>query len=320
MKKLPLANPSYQHLEQGFKEWLDILGYCEMSVYNMPHIIREFLYFLETEQINHIRDLKQKHLQNYYRHISSRTNQRRGGGLSGNYLNKQLQAIEKFLEYLHQQGTENLPHLGIKQEKLTRPQPDVLTIEEIKQLFEATYKPRENRPNDRWKHLQETMTARDRSILVLFYSCGLRRNEAANVHTDDINFDRNILHVRKGKNYKERFVPFNKTNARYLQDYIYDHRPLLLKSNKENTLFITVAGKAMSGKNLYTRIKLLQLHTGDTHLQEKNISPHTLRHSIATHLLEAGMPLEKIARFLGHSSLESTQIYTHLVKQKESNP
>ena len=98
MKKLLLNNPAFEYLETGFTEWLDILGYSEMSVYNIPHIIREFLHELEKKQVTQIKDLNQTHIRSYYRYINNRSNQRRGGGLSNNYLNKHLQAIEKFLE------------------------------------------------------------------------------------------------------------------------------------------------------------------------------------------------------------------------------
>jgi integrase/recombinase XerD len=151
---------------------------------------------------------------------------------------------------------------------------------------------------------------------VIFYSCGLRRNEGASVSIEDINFDTRILHVKKGKNYKERFVPLNKTNAQYLQEWVYDYRPLRVPSKQEHRLFINTQGQPMSGGALYNRFKLLQLQSDNAVLRDKQIGIHGLRHSIATHLLEAGMSLEKIARFLGHSSLESTQLYTHLIEKK----
>ncbi len=154
-------------------------------------------------------------------------------------------------------------------------------------------------------------------MLVIYYSCGLRRNEGVHVAVDDINFDTRIVHVRKGKNYKERFVPFNKASGKYLEEYVYDHRPQLVKSKTESALFISHGGKPMRGGSVYKRLKLLQLATEDISLQQKTIGLHTLRHSIATHLLQAGMSLEKISRFLGHSSLDSTQIYTHLAEKAE---
>lgn len=311
MKQLILKNSSYQHLEIGFKEWLDILGYNPMSVYNMPNIVREFLHFLENNKINHIHNLQHQNIKNYYNYIYNRSNLRRGGGLSNNYINKHLQAIEKFLEYLHHKGVRNVPHLGIPLLKLNTKEITVLSKNDIQLLYKVTYRDTENQR-------QEILQVRDRAILTVFYGCGLRRNEGTHLELNDVNLDRRILHVRKGKNYKERFVPFSKQNAKILEEYIYDYRPLLTKSKKESRLFIGVTSKPMTGGTLYTRLKLLQLQVDDIELQNKHLTLHNLRHSIATHLLQAGMPLHKISRFLGHSSLESTQIYTHLVGKPDS--
>ena len=160
------------------------------------------------------------------------------------------------------------------------------------------------------------MQARDRAMLAVYYSCGLRRNEGVHLHTDDINLDARIMHVKKGKNYKERFVPFGKATCQHLQYYIYDHRPAFATDKKEGRLFLSVGGRPINGATLLLRLQRLQQLTEDTTLQQKTAGLHTLRHSIATHLLQAGMSLEKIAQFLGHSSLESTQIYTHLIHEQ----
>lgn len=309
MQKINLKNQSYQYLETAFKEWLDVLGYGSGTVNRMPLIIREFLHHLEQNQIQHINQLQQKHIKSYHGHISTRANERRGGGLSNNYINKHLQAIEKFLEFLNHKGVQNVPALGIRLEKLNRKEITILTQAEIKELFELTNK----EPNT---EKEQIIQSRDKALLTIFYSCGLRRNEGANVSIDDINFDTRILHVKKGKNYKERLVPLNKTNAAYLQEWIYDYRSQIIKTKKEHKLFINIHGEPMTGGTLYTRLKLLQLQSDNIELQQKNIGLHSLRHSIATHLLQAGMSLEKIAKFLGHNSLESTQIYTHLIEKE----
>jgi integrase/recombinase XerD len=306
MKNLVLNNSSYEYLEKAFAEWLNVLGYSKMSAYNMPNVIREFLYFLETNQVNHITELQQKHYKKYFQYISSRSNQRRGGGLSNNYLNKHIQALEKFYEFLNHKGVKDLPPVTLRQLKLDKESITVLTVEEIQQLYKAT-----ERETDNPK--QETFNARDKALLTVFYGCGLRRNEGVNLYVDDINFDTRIIHVRKGKNYQERLVPFSKTGLQHLQEWVYDYRPSLLKSKTEGHLFISYRGKAMNGNCLYKRIKLLQYETHNPDLQRKDVGLHTLRHSIATHLLQNGMELQKIQRFLGHRSLESTQIYTHLV-------
>jgi integrase/recombinase XerD len=130
--------------------------------------------------------------------------------------------------------------------------------------------------------------------------------------TGDINFDRGLLHVRKGKNYKERFVPITKRGLAHLQTYLYDARPLLLNAAKTHALFISAKAKRMDGQTMLWRLKQLIQFTDNARLQQKQVGLHTLRHSIATHLLARGMELERIKEFLGHTSLDSTQIYTHL--------
>ena len=153
-------------------------------------------------------------------------------------------------------------------------------------------------------------------MLTIFYGCGLRRNEGYHLTIDDINFDKQILHVRKGKANKERLVPINKANLKYLQNYVYDGRTLLLKDKRESAFFINERGNRLTAQSMSIRLKILQQRTEDITLQEKNVRLHVLRHSIATHLLANGMPLENISRFLGHNSLESTQVYTHLINQE----
>jgi len=306
MRNLVLKNTSYKHLQKAFAEWLDILGYAQMNRSNMESIVREFLHHLEQQGCNQLNKLKQEHYKAYFNHISTRANQRRGGALSANYLNKHIQALDKFYEFLIHKKTHSVPSVGLRQLKLDKHTRCILTQSEIQELYTASQRQTSN-------ELQEAFNSRDRVLLTIFYGCGLRRNEGANLNIDDINFDTRILHVRKGKNNKERLVPFSKQSLIHLQEWIYDHRPILIKDKRESALFISRIGKPMQGGGLYQRLKLLQLQIDSPDLQNKAIGLHTLRHSIATHLLQNGMELTKIQQFLGHSSLETTQIYTHLV-------
>lgn len=313
MKSLALKNPSFRYLEQSFKEWLDVLGYAPISVYNMPLQIRELLYYLESENISNIKELEIKHIKEHYSRLKERSNVRRGGGLSNDHLNKHIQALRKFTDYLRQVGRLTLPELSIRNEEANEKEIHVLTEEEIQLLFQATYKASNHKPHYSLSEKQtDAIQARDRAMLAIFYGCGLRRNEGVNVDVGDVNFDRSVLHVRKGKNYKERLVPISKSSLKYLQDYICDHRPEILQGSKSEALFISMQARRMDGQTMVLRLKCLQQQTENAELIEKEISLHTLRHSIATHLLQAGMELESISRFLGHSTLESTQIYTHL--------
>lgn len=306
MKKLNLRNTSYQYIEIAFKEWLDVLGYSKSIVNGTPIYIREFLHYLENNGVHAINNLQSKQIKKYHKHISIRANQRRGGGLNTKTINQQIKAIEKLLEYLNQKGVQGLPSCNIRLEKVQKKEIIALSVEEIKELFELTKRETNNEK-------EEILQARDKTILVIYYSCGLRRNEGINVSVDDINFDTRILHVKKGKNYKERFVPISRLNAEYLKEWIYDYRSKIVKDKKEHRLFVGLRGEITTSGTLYTRLRLLQQQSENIELTEKVIGLHTLRHSIATHLLKAGMSIEKIAKFLGHSSLESTQIYTHLI-------
>lgn len=308
MKKLVVKNSSFQYLEKGFKEWLDILGYSQGMVYYLPHHVREFFHFLEQQGCSQITNLQTSHYKDYFNYISSRGNETRGGGLSNNYINKQILALEKFYEYLQHKGVQGVPPVNLRKLKLDRSQIPVLTQEEIKQLFAAT-----NRETNHYK--QESFNARDKAMLVVYYGCGLRRTEGAKLNIDDLNYDRRILHVKKGKNNKERLVPFSEPSSKMLQDYVFDHRPNLIKDKKESRFFIGLTGKPMTGGSLCRRLQKLQLEVNNPDLNQKEIGLHTLRHSIATHLLQNGMDLQKIQRFLGHSSLESTQLYTHLIEK-----
>jgi len=313
MKKLVLKSQSLEHLQYAFTEWLDILGYSSHSIYNIPHLIREFFYFLEQNQCKEISHLQTKHYTDYFNYLSSRANQRRGGGLSNNYINKQLQALQKLHEFLVHKGAHGVPPVVIKQLKLETSEITVLSQTEIQQLYEVAQNLKETSSSIK----QQSLAARDQAMLTLFYGCGLRRKEGVNVMIDDINFDRRIVHVRKGKNYKERLVPFSKSGLNYLQEWIYDYRPHLLPRKTESHLFISRTGKPITGGTLYCRLKLLVQAVENTALNQKNVGLHTLRHSVATHLLQNGMTLQSIQRFLGHSSLESTQIYTHLIQNDE---
>ncbi|MEM9859930.1 MAG: tyrosine-type recombinase/integrase, partial [Bacteroidota bacterium] len=236
-------------------------------------------------------------------------NQRRGGGLSNRYLNQHIHTLQKLIEFLNHKGTQNIPALSLRQLKLNTREITYLTTEEITQLYQTVEKSQQESPTLKY----QALFARDKAMLTVYYSCGLRKNEGVHLELNDINLDTRRLHVRKGKNYKERLVPLSKTSTQYLQDYIYDHRPVLLKDKRESRLFIGYSGKPMQGQALYRRFKLLLLTVENPTLQQKELGLHSLRHSIATHLLQAGMALQKIQRFLGHSSLESTQRYTHLV-------
>jgi integrase/recombinase XerD len=267
---------------------------------------------MEAKGKTQLHQLTSVNISDYYDHLRERENVTRGGGLSNAYLNKHQQAIKLFADYLRQTGKILLPVMEWENEVVDTAQIDVLTIEEVKMLFRATEILPDTRKHQRDREFYEALQYRDRAMLSVNYGCGIRRNEGVQLDTGDINFNRGILHVRKGKNYKERFVPITKQSLQHLQIYLYDGRPLLLGVSKSQALFISAKAKRMDGQTMLWRLKQLIELTENAKLQQKKVGLHTLRHSIATHLLGKGMNLEKIKEFLGHTSLESTQIYTHL--------
>lgn len=312
MKQLNLENASFRYIEQSFREWLDILGYSEITVYNLPNMVRELLHYMEEQKLNNIKDLTVQTIEAYYQKLKERSNQRKDGALSNGHLNKHIQALRKFTEYLRTVGRLQIGIPRLENEAASH-KTTWLTTDEIQDLFKASHKEAAAGGKHIYNFIekQEAFRSRDRAMLAIFYGCGLRRNEGVHLDIGDINFDRSMLHVRKGKNNKERLVPISKTSLKHLQDYIYDYRPILLK-DKSEALFLSHYGKRMQGQSLNLRLRYLVAKTETPEIMDKVIGLHTLRHSIATHLLQAGMKLESISRFLGHSSLESTQIYTHL--------
>jgi integrase/recombinase XerD len=307
MKKLKLHNESFKLLVTNYKDWLDILGYAESTVYQLPNHLQEFFYYAEQKQIKTLTEITPKTIKEYYNQLKERANQTRHGALSKSYLNKHQQALKKFKEYLQNHNYKDF-NIHLKSEtNPTEEKLNILTQSEAKQLFKAT----------QYSHSESRFRLRDKAILTVLYSCGLRRNEAVHLDISDILFDKERVYVRKGKNYKERFVPINRRNAEILEDYIYEGRPQFNNPKASEALFISQQGTRLNGMSFANRLKAIVRATNNKTIAEKHITLHILRHSIATHLLQKNVPLESIKTFLGHSSLESTQIYTHLLKTIE---
>jgi integrase/recombinase XerD len=319
MKQLALQSEAYRYIVRGFGEWLGTVGYNGQAVYQLPNYVQELLYYAEAKGYGSLLQVDNDLIKEHYGRLKKRPNMRRGGGLSSSYLNKHLEAYKKFSDYLRQSGKIVLPPLDIKTEGNEDRITDNVTPQEIRQLYEVTQAPYEPGKQDRGAAYYEAMQLRDRAMLTVFYGCGLRRSEGYHLDTGDIYFDKMLLHIRRGKNYKERFVPLSDQGASYLQEYLYEGRPFFA-SGKQDAFFITHIGKRLGGAMMLLRLQKLVQLTGNAELIRKEVHLHTLRHSIATHLLSNGMSLERIREFLGHSSLESTQIYTHYVqtiKQKK---
>ena len=298
-------NANYNAILKEFVKWLDTLGYSNKTITDRKNRIHNFFEWLEGKRIIHISQMTDKHITEFQSYVETCPNKVYKGRMLGSlHINHYYIAIDKLLMFLYQYGMRNAPSPSNK--RLREPDErilpfDVLTQQEIKTLYDSI-------PNSyQWGHFEDRQ-AREyetRLMFVLFYGCGLRRTEGCNLCIQDVDFDKRTVFVRQGKNYKDRIVPMSEGVYRELQDYIYNFRKQLKLDH--NRLFIHTGGAMVK------KLRHLQKNCNDETIKSKRITPHTLRHSIATHLLQNGMTIENIALFLGHSSLDSTQIYTHIL-------
>lgn len=304
MRSIKLTNPQYRLLEKGFENWLRTLNFADSTVYNSPAYLKAFFHFLEQNQVADLHQVDKSHIRDYITYLGQRKNQRRGGGLSVNYLTSNINALKRFSRYLRETRKQNLD-IDIKLPPEKETVKTILTKAEILILYKSCP------VNDyRWKYAM--IGLRDKAMLGVYYGCGLRRSEGLELDITDIDLIRNLVHVRKGKGSKERFVPIGESIKQDFKDWL-SVRDEYLKRPGEQAFLLSPRGNRISGNALLIRLKRLVETAGIN----KEIGLHSLRHSIATHLLQQGMSLENVSRFLGHSSLENTQIYTHLKEENE---
>ena len=285
-----------QAILRSFSEWLEMQNYEPSTIIQAPLRIEEFIDWCNEHKIY------QDHAVAFFNYQKRRKNRRYEGGLSSSYLRVYLRTLRLFRRFLREVGNIDFEiNIIYKTNEVTHH--EILSEAEIKSLYEATG--------------EDLLGLRDRAMLAVYYGCGLRRTEGVNMLVEDVLPERNLIFVRRGKNYKQRYVPIIGKVRRDILTYLTVARPALI--GNENTLrfFISITGRAIQGTGLYDRFKKLM----NKAKIDKPCGLHSLRHSIATHLLANGMPLEKIARLLGHQTLDTTQIYTHIlheIKAKET--
>ena len=277
----------------GFRRYLQLMNYVEYSMQTDPRRIKILLNYLSKIGIQSVDQIKSSEIKTFFEALaktkSTRTNQVYSQATLRNYLTT-IKRFAKYLRQSNQGGFEVNVHYKNIQSKTTQ----VLSRAEIERLYEVTQ--------------DSLLGIRDRALLSLFYGCGLRRNEAAHVELLDVVGEKNLLYIRKAKGGKQRYVPLVGRVRKDVMNYINIARPVLLQNRKSKNLMLGIRGYDLGGSSMYERIrKLMQ----QAEIKDKS-GLHILRHSIATHLLMDGMKLSSIAKFLGHSSLESTQIYTHI--------
>lgn len=280
-----------QIIIQSFKAFLYQVGYSESTQKMLPALVKEFI---QQQSITDISYIEQQKVKSFLEYLQTRPLKLRSGALSEMMISHYVYALKTFFTWL--EITEQIDYNPISGMKFKRPKQNVrepLTTEEVNQLFEAT------------TSLKET------ALLHVFYSCGLRRSEGEALNINDIHFKQQLLYVREGKGAKRRVVPITEKVSKELEDYYLNERcnPQPLKGSFKavdmEAFLLNARGGRMNGDQCN---KLLKQLTEKAALQ-KEITLHHLRHSIATHLLQSGMSMEYVRDFLGHSFLETTQIY-----------
>jgi integrase/recombinase XerD len=267
----------------SFKSYLSVLGYSSGTQSMLPACIRDFL---EHGQYSSIGEIRPADISMFYEWLHERPLKRGEGALSEMMIGHYVYALKVFFSWQLETGgitTNPVSVLKFKSPGYVPREP--LTVAQIQTLFAVA------------------VTCREHALLHLFYSCGLRRSEAVRLRLSDVHFRQRLLYVRSGKGDRRRVIPLTDRVAVILEQYILQERG---KARYTGTAFmLNSKGRAMSGDSYVTLLKSLLRKAGMC----KGISPHYLRHSIATHLLQSGMSMEYVRDFLGHKCLESTQIY-----------
>ena len=219
-------------------------------------------------------------------------------GKSPATVTRSLASIKSFYQYLLQSGrVDGNPAKGVTPAKVERKLPQVLTGKEVELFLEQP-------------ECTDLKGYRDRAMLELLYATGIRVSELIDLDVDDLNLPGSVLKCySKGR---ERMIPLYPAAVRALSEYVHNVRPQLVDSVEETALFVNMSGERMSRQGFWKLIKYYQEKAGI----QKDITPHTLRHSFAAHLLENGADLRSIQEMLGHADISSTQIYSKLLNQK----
>jgi len=217
-------------------------------------------------------------------------------GKSAASVTRFLASVKSFYNFQLTSGKVKAnPAKGIAAAKVERKYPEILTSKEVELFLEQP-------------QCVDAKGFRDRAMLELLYATGIRVSELTTLDLEDLNLAAGFVHCSsKGR---ERIIPLYRTAVKALQDYVWKIRPQLVSDEGETALFVNMNGERMSRQGFWKIIKFYQEKAGI----QKEITPHTLRHSFAVHLLENGADLRSIQEMLGHADISSTQIYTHVVK------
>jgi len=251
--------------------------------------ITNLFQFLENYNIDDPQRIKYNHLSEFFKFLKE-------AGLTSSSASRYHSSLKGFFSYLFQNHyiTEN-PVEKIPSPKLSKKLPQVLSVNEVESILAQ--------PN-----INNKLGLRDKALLELFYACGIRVSELINLKISGLYFNEEIIRVF-GKGSKERLVPIGSSAIKWITEYLKQSRPFLEKKSKsENYLFLNTRGTKLSRMGIW---KIVDRYVKDAKI-DKEVHPHTFRHSFATHLLEGGADLRAVQEMLGHADISTTQIYTHI--------
>ncbi len=266
-------------------------GLTDNTIISYTQALDKFKLFLQTRDYDH-KKISEDDILNFFRDKINSENKVQ----SRTHLHSVLKGFYNFLIY--EELIDFNPLSGISTPKKWNVLPKYLTIDEVSELLEL--------PN-----MSKSIGIRDKSILEMMYATGLRISELIGLKTNNIYLEENFIRVM-GKGNKERVIPFGKKAGQYLIEYYEKARQLLLKDKTTDFVYLNARGSGITRQGAWKIIKAYGLKLGITF----DLSPHVLRHSFATHLLENGADLRSIQLLLGHSSISTTEIYTHLAKNR----
>jgi integrase/recombinase XerD len=278
---------------KDFKHFMKIeRGLSENTVQNYCFDVKKLINYLEENEIKDSATKINKYtIQEFLYHISKFKNSRTQSRI--------ISGLRSFFDYLiFENYRKDNPLEQIETPKIGRKLPDTLSIEEIDKIINSI------EPKNNLDH-------RNKTIIEILYSCGLRVSELINLRLSDLFFKEDFIKVT-GKGNKQRFVPIGKSTQKIVSTYIDSQRCLnKISPDYSDIIFLNRYGRKLTRAMIFTVVK----NTAEKAQIKKNISPHTFRHSFATHLLENGADLRSIQMMMGHQSITTTEIYMHLDKK-----
>ncbi|TYS19007.1 site-specific tyrosine recombinase XerD [Rossellomorea vietnamensis] len=269
-------------------------GLAKNSVESYQRDLKNYLKFLQNvDSVQKWDEVNRVNITGFLGHLKNE-------GKSSKTLARHVASIRSFHQFLlREKVTEQDPSVHIESPKMERSLPKVLSIDEVEALLEA---PQESTP----------LGIRDKAMLEVLYATGIRVSELIKLQMDDVHLNMGFVRCI-GKGNKERIIPIGKAAISVLKKYLHEGRSQLVsKKHKDESLFLNHHGKGLSRQGFW---KILKGLASEAKIS-KELTPHTLRHSFATHLLENGADLRAVQEMLGHVDISTTQIYTHVTKTR----